>query len=216
MLELIIKNSDFLLSGFLTTLQISAISIVIGTLLGAATAWIRYTRMPVISKILDAYVILLQGAPLLVVLLICYFAIPALFGYRTGPNSASIVAFTVFISAYLSEDIRAGLLSVKKNLVSAALASGLTQRQAIRFIVLPIGTRSVIPVLFNQYVRLIKFTSVASTIGVPDLTSNTLLINARVFAPAELLGFVALMYLVTCQLVSIAGRVLQAKFAVKQ
>lgn len=215
MLEMVMQNRTFLSAGILSTLELSALSIVFGTALAVVLALIRYLKVPVLSRLCALYVGLIQGAPLLVVLLVCYFAIPALLGYKTTAYSATILSFTVFIAPYLAEDIRSGLDSVRPRLIAAALATGLTQRQVIRLIVLPIALRSVIPPLINQYVRLIKFTSVASIIGTQELTGNALLINARIFEPIPVLAFVALVYLVICQIVSLAGRWLYARLAVR-
>ena len=99
--------------------------------------------------------------------------------------------------------------------VQAALASGLRHRQVLRLIVLPQALRNVIPTLFNQYVRLFKFTSVASVIGVMDLTGTALLVNAREFRPVTIIVFLALTYLVCCSSLSLIGRVLYARLAIK-
>ena len=215
MLEMVMLNRTFLVEGILSTLELSALSIVFGTVLAVVLALIRYLKVPVLARLCALYVGLIQGAPLLVVLLVCYFAVPALLGYKTTAHAATILSFTVFIAPYLAEEIRGGLDSVRPRLIAAALATGLTQRQVIRLIVLPIALRSVIPPLINQYVRLIKFTSVASIIGTQELTGNALLINARIFEPIPVLAFVALVYLVICQTVSLTGRWLYARLAVR-
>jgi His/Glu/Gln/Arg/opine family amino acid ABC transporter permease subunit len=213
--DVILANRDFLAAGLLATLQISAVSIVLGTLLGASVALLRYMRIPFAARLCALYTGLIQGAPLLVVLLFCYFALPALFGYKTTAYWATVLSFSIFIGAYLAEDIRAGLQSVSPKLIQAALASGLSRPQVLRLVVLPIGVRSVIPPMIGQYVRLIKFTSVASIISVQELTGNALLVNARVFEPATILTFVAIVYLLVCQAVSLFGRWLDARFAIR-
>ena len=100
-------------------------------------------------------------------------------------------------------------------MVQAALATGLTRWQVVRLIVLPQAIRRVIPALFNQYVRLFKFTSVASVIGVTELTGAALLVNARDFHPGVIIVALALTYLVLCYGLSLVGRLLYARFAVK-
>ena len=129
----------------------------------------RYVRVPVLAQIFDAYIVFVRGTPLLVVLFICYFGLPALLGYQTSAYSAAIVGFILFIAAYLAEDIRTGLRSVRASLVQAALALGFTRAQVIRFVVVPIALRNVIPTLFNQYVRLFKLleTHLAHFLTVP-------------------------------------------------
>ena len=212
--EVIIKNLPFMLQGLLTSLQISAMVAVGGTLVGLIVAIVLYSRVPLLSLIARIYVEFIRGTPLLVVLFIAFFGLPALFGYQTTAYKATIVAFILFIGAYLAEDIRGGLLTVKPTLTQAALATGLTRSQALRFVVVPLAVRRIIPTLFNQYVRLFKFTSVASVIGVSELTGNAMLVNAREFQPVTILAFVALTYLVICLILSGVGRWLPARLTV--
>ncbi len=213
--EVILKNLPFLLSGLRVTAEISLFSIIGGSMLGLIIGVARYLRAPVLARLFDVYVIFVRGTPLLVVLFICYFGLPALLGYRTSAYSAAIVGFILFIAAYLAEDVRAGLRSVRPGLVQAALATGLTRAQVIRHVVVPIALRNVIPTLFNQYVRLFKFTSVASVIGVNELTGSAMLVNAREFAPIAIIGFLALTYLVACFTISSVGRLLYHRLAVR-
>lgn len=211
--DVILKNLPFMLQGLATSLQISAMVALGGTLLGLVVAVILYSRVPVLSAVSRIYIEFIRGTPLLVVLFIAFFGLPALFGYQTTAYKATIVAFILFIGAYLAEDIRSGLMTVKPTLTQAALATGLTRGQALRFVVVPIAIRRIIPTLFNQYVRLFKFTSVASVIGVSEFTGNAMLVNAREFQPVTILAFVALTYLVICLILSGIGRWLYARLA---
>jgi His/Glu/Gln/Arg/opine family amino acid ABC transporter permease subunit len=213
--EVILKNLPFLLAGLRLTAEIAALSVLGGTLLGLAIGVTRYLRVPLITQALDLYVWFMRGTPLLMVLFICYFALPALAGYKTSAYWAAVGGFILFIGAYLAEDIRTGLRSVSPGLVQAALATGLTRTKVLRLIVVPIALRNVIPTLFSQYVRLFKFTSVASVIGVNEFTGSAMLVNGREFAPITILGFVALTYLVICFALSAVGRVLYARLAVR-
>jgi His/Glu/Gln/Arg/opine family amino acid ABC transporter permease subunit len=212
--DVILKNLPFMLRGLATSLQISVIVAFGATFLGLAVAIVLYSRVPLLAKIARIYVEFIRGAPLLIVLFIAFFGLPALFGYQTTAYKATIVAFILFMGAYLAEDIRGGLMTVKPTLIQAALATGLTRGQALRFVLVPIAVRRIIPTLFNQYVRLFKFTSVASVIGVSEFTGNAMLVNARVFQPVPILAFVALTYLVICLILSGVGRWLHARLAV--
>jgi len=213
--EVILKNLPFLLAGLRVTAEIAALSIIGGTVLGLAIGTFRYLRVPLLAPTLDLYVWFIRGTPLLMVLFICYFALPALLGYKTSAYWAAVFGFIAFIAAYLAEDIRAGLRSVKPGLMQAALATGLTRAQALRLVIVPIALRNVIPTLFSQYVRLLKFTSVASVIGANEFTGSAMLVNGREFAPITIIGFIALTYLAICLLLSAAGRVLYAHLAVR-
>ena len=213
--EVIAQNLPFLLEGLLATTQLAAIGIVGGTLLGLLLGTIRHVQIPVLSRLATVYIEVLRGIPLLIVLFICFFALPALLGYRTTAFGAAALGFVVFIAAYLAEDFRSGLRSVRPALAQAGLASGLTPIQVFRLIVLPQAIRRVIPTFFNQYVRLFKFTSVASVIGVREITGSSLLVNAREFQPVVILATVALSYLVICSAISLVGRILYARLAVR-
>jgi His/Glu/Gln/Arg/opine family amino acid ABC transporter permease subunit len=213
--EVILHNLSFLLDCLCTTVELALISAVGGTMVGLAVAIARYLRVPVLSPVLRTYIELVRGTPLLVVLFICYFAIPALLSYRATAFSAACLGFILFIGAYIAEDICAGLVSVSQDVINAGFATGLRPNQVLRLIVLPQGLRRVIPVLFSQYVRLFKFTSVASVIGVREMTGGAMLINARDFAPITILIAIAATYLVCCSAISLAGRLLYERLAVQ-
>lgn len=213
--EVIRQNLPFLLAGLAMTARLAAIGIVGGTLLGLLVGVIRYARVPVLSPLAALYVEIVRGTPLLVVLFVCYFAIPALLGYRTSAVNAAALGFVLFIAAYLAEDVRSGLRSVPPGLARAGLATGLTRFQVFRLIVLPQALRRIIPPVFSQYVRLFKFTSVASVIGVRELTGSALLVNAREFQPVVILATVALTYLVFCSALSLVGRLLYARLSIR-
>src|SRR5437588_249268 len=136
MLEVIVKNLPFLLAGLRLTCEIAALSIVGGTGVGLAIGVVRYIRIPLVAQALDLYVAFMRGTPLLMVLIICYFALPAMLGYKTSAYWAAVGGFIIFIGAYLAEDIRTGLRSVSPGLVQAAFATGLTRAKVLRLIVL--------------------------------------------------------------------------------
>lgn len=213
--DVIIQNLPYLLRGLWTTIDLSLWTILGGTVLGLVLGTIRFVRIPVLGTLCMLFVEFIRGTPLLVVLLITYFALPALLGYHTTAYKAALLGFILFIGAYLAEDFRSGLRSVRPSLIQAGLATGLNRWQVLRFIVVPQAIRSVTPAVFNQYVRLIKFTSVASIVGVTELTGAGLLVNARQFHPVTILATIALTYFVLCYALSLIGRALYARFAVK-
>src|SRR5215213_8762434 len=135
--EVILANWAFLLAGLKMTAQLAVISIVAGTLLGLVLGAVRYSEIPVLSHAAALYIEVVRGTPLLVVLLICFFGLPALLGYRTDAVSAASLGFVLFIAAYLAEDFRSGLRSVRLGLRQAGLATGLTNMQVFRLILLP-------------------------------------------------------------------------------
>ncbi len=206
--EVILRNGPFLLQGLALTAALAGLAAVGGTALGVAVAAMRHARVKVVAAVLAGYVEFVRGTPLLVVLFICYFALPALLGYKATAFGAATLGFILFTGAYVAEDIRGGFAAVPMGQVEAGLASGLRPRQVFRLVVLPQALRAVIPMLVNQYVRLFKFTSVASVIGVHELTGDAMLVNARDFAPVTILATIAIAYLVCCSAISLGGRLL--------
>lgn len=212
--EVVLANAGFLLRGLAVTAELALVAIVGGTAIGLVVGVVRFLKLPVLGAAAAVYVEIVRGTPLLVMLFVTYFAFPALLHYRTTPFAAAAVGFVLFIGAYLAEDVRAGLRSVEGGQVDAALALGLTRAQALRFVVVPQALRRMLPALFNQYVRLTKFTSVASVIGVTEFTGAALLVNAREFQPVAILTTVAATYLVLCYGLSLAGRSLYRRLDV--
>jgi His/Glu/Gln/Arg/opine family amino acid ABC transporter permease subunit len=206
MVELLLHNASFLLAGLRATLVLAGWTALIGTILAMPVAMLRYLDVPVLGRACAAYIWFIRGTPLLVVLLLCYFALPALFGYRTTASAAALVGFIVFLAAYAAQDMLTGLQSVPRSLVEGAAALGLTRFQVIRLVVAPLGARIAIPALFGQYVRMFKYTSVASALGATELTGSVLLVNGRVFQPLPLLGIAAAVYLMVCLSISLIGR----------
>jgi His/Glu/Gln/Arg/opine family amino acid ABC transporter permease subunit len=211
--EVIVRNLPFLLEALGVTVALALFSAAGGTVLGLAVATARHLRLPLLSPLLAAYIAIVRGTPLLVVLFVCYFALPALLGYKATAFGAALLGFVLFAGAYIAEDIRAGFAAVPRGHVEAGLAGGLRPLQVLRLVVLPQVLRGVIPVLFNQYIRLFKFTSVASVIGVRELTGAAMLVNARDFAPLTILAAIAASYLVFCSAISFGGRVLYRRLA---
>ncbi len=214
MLGVVFDNLPFLAEGLLITLETAALVIVGATVLGIAAGVVRGARVPVLQHLVAAYVEIIRGTPLLVVLFLVYFALPPLTGLRLATWPAAVTGFILFTAAYIAEDVRAGIAAVPAGLTEAARATGLGRVQAIRCVVLPIALRRIIPTLFNQFVRLVKFTSVASVIGVTELTGATMEVNARDFHPATLIAALAATYLVLTLAVSQFGRWLARRTAI--
>ncbi len=151
---------------------------------------VRYPTLAVIN--------FLRSMPLLMVIFWMYFLLPALFG--TIPETQTvIVALTVFEAAYMSRIVTAGVEGIPKGQMEAAIASGLTHTQAMIYVVLPQGLRNMIPSFVNQFVSLIKDTSLAFIVGVSELTHVATQINNRDMThPMEIFLFIAIIYFFLC------------------
>jgi His/Glu/Gln/Arg/opine family amino acid ABC transporter permease subunit len=212
--SVVARNLPYLAGGFALTIETAALVILGGSLLGLLLGLARAGRVTVLRQAAALYIEIIRGTPLLVVLLLVYLAVPAATGRRLGPGPSATIGFIAFVAAYIAEDVRSGLASVPAGQIEAGLASGLSAAQVMRLIVLPQAIRRMIPALFNQFVRLLKFTSVASVIGVTELTGAVLAVNAREVKPLPLLAFLALAYFAACYALSLVGRWLNRRYAV--
>jgi His/Glu/Gln/Arg/opine family amino acid ABC transporter permease subunit len=208
------RNLPYLAGAFGLTLETAALVIAGGTVAGVLLGLGRGASASLLRAAARLYIGLIRGTPLLVVLFVVYFALPPVIGHRFTAYQAAVIGFIAFIAAYIAEDVRSGILSVPRGQVEAALASGLSGGQALRLVVLPQAIRRMIPALFNQFIRLLKFTSVASVIGVTELTGATLAVNAREFQPLPLLAVLATAYFVACYALSLIGRWLNRRYAI--
>jgi polar amino acid transport system permease protein len=155
-----------------------------------------------------------RGMPLLMVIFWMYFLVPALLGRPVPENRTVIVALSLFTSAYMSQIVRAGIESVPRGQTEAATSSGLNHFQVMIYVVLPQGLRNMIPSFVNQFVSLIKDTSLAFIVGVSELTHVATQINNRSFVfPTEIFLFIAVMYFILCYIFTAFSRWLEKRLS---
>lgn len=171
-------NIRFLLEGLRVTVEVAALSIVFSFIIGGILGLIRYLEIPVFSKIVGAVVDIVRNLPLLLIIFFTYFALPQI-GIRLSIFWAAVAALTVFESAMLSEIIRGGLASIPKGQMEAGLSTGLTRGQTLWHIIIPQALRSMIPPIVSQFVALIKDTSLATIITLPELTHNVRIVYGQ-------------------------------------
>lgn len=171
-------NIKFLLEGLLVTVQVAALTIIFSIILGIILGVIRYFDIPGVSKILGLIIDTIRNLPLLLIIFFSYFALPEL-GISLNPFWSTIVAMTIFESAMISEIIRGGLKALPKGQTEAGLASGLTRGEVMRSILLPQVIRYTLPSVVSQLIALIKDTSLATIITLPELTHNARIIYGQ-------------------------------------
>jgi putative glutamine transport system permease protein len=199
----------FLLQGFLVTLEVAFISIIFSFIFGIIIGVIRYTRIPVISQIFAVMVETIRNLPLLLIIFFTYFALPEV-GLKLDKFYAAIVALVVFESAMLSEIVRSGLNSIDKGQIEAARSSGLTYIQTLWYIVLPQALRRMVPPIVSQFISLLKDTSLAIIISLPELMNHAQIINGRnVNYVIPIFILVALMYFAVNYSLSLVSRRLE-------
>lgn len=171
-------NIKFLLEGLLVTVQVAALTIIFSIILGIVLGVIRYFDIPGVSKILGLIIDTIRNLPLLLIIFFSYFALPEL-GISLNPFWSTIVAMTIFESAMISEIIRGGLKALPRGQAEAGLASGLTRNDVMRSILLPQVIRYTLPSVVSQLIALIKDTSLATIITLPELTHNARIIYGQ-------------------------------------
>ncbi|MFI5023324.1 MAG: amino acid ABC transporter permease [Alphaproteobacteria bacterium] len=211
----ILRNLPYLLGGLEVTLQTALLVILGGSVFGLGLGILRTGGLGAARALAAGYIEIIRGTPLLVVLFFVYFGLPPVIGYRLSAYEAAVIGFILFIGAYIAEDYRSGVAAVPHQQREGALALGLTPRQVLRHVVLPQAVRQMIPALFNQFIRLVKFTSVAAVIGVTELTGAALAVNAREFQPVPIIATLAASYFVLCALLSLVGRWLNRRYAIR-
>ncbi|OXS70040.1 glutamine ABC transporter permease [Lysinibacillus sp. KCTC 33748] len=168
----------FLLKGFWITLKVAGISIVLSFFLGAVLGIVRYAKIPVLAQISAFFVEIIRNLPLLLIIFFVYFALPEV-GMKLSITWSAILALTIFESAMLAEIIRSGLNSVHKGQMEAGRSSGLSYTQTLWHIILPQGVRSMVPPIVSQFISLLKDTSLAVVIALPEMMHNAQVINAQ-------------------------------------
>ena len=202
-------NLRFLLDGLWVTIQVSVVSIIFSMILGGIAGTVRYSNIPILSKVVGIIVDIIRNLPLLLIIFFTYYALPQI-GIKLNIFWAAVAALTIFESAMLSEIFRAGLNAVPSGQTEAGMSSGLTYVQTLTMIVMPQAFKSMLPAILSQLISLIKDTSLAVIISLPELTHNAKIIygqNTNYVIPM----FIAMtaMYFVVCYLLSVVSNLLE-------
>ncbi|MGO1780069.1 MAG: amino acid ABC transporter permease [Lactobacillus delbrueckii] len=195
-------NLRFLLQGFWVTIEVSVISIILSFVIGLALGLIRFTRIDAkttrISKVVGVIIDIIRNLPLLLIIFFSYFGLPVM-GIRVDAVQASVIAMVVFESAMIAEVVRSGIMAVDPGQMEGARSNGMTYMQAMTHVVLPQALTKMIPALLSQFVSLIKDTSLATIIVLPELLYHAEIIynqNTKYMIPMYLA--VAVMYFIIC------------------
>ena len=196
--KIMVKYWDvFLIKGLSITISLSIIAVFFGAILGALLALGKMSRFKLLRGIITAFIEVIRGTPILLQLYLFYFilpmALPAL-NIETYPSIA--IALVVNSSAYVSEVIRSGIQAVDKGQTEAARSLGLNKTQTMLKVVLPQAVKNILPALGNEFIMIIKETSLASTFFVGDLMTSYLTVRGATFLAIESLFIVGVIYFV--------------------
>ncbi len=205
-----------LLQGALITLQLTAVAVILGSIGGIALGVARLSKIWLIRLAARVYIDFFRGTPLLVQLFMIYFGVPPLvrsigIDFTFNQWSAAVVGLSLNSAAYLAEIVRAGIQSIEAGQKEASESLGLGPTQTMRYVVFPQALRRMIPPLGNEFITLLKDTSLVAIIGYQELFRQGQLIVARNFRAFEIWFTVALIYLILNVIASQAFSLLERR-----
>ena len=204
-----LTNLKFLLSGLTTTIYISVVSIIISMFLGLVVAIPSLAKNKFLTYINIGYVEIVRAVPLLVLILWIYYGLPIMTGISFSPFVSGIIALAISESAFQAEIFRAGINSIKKAQWEAGSSLGLNFFKRLRLVILPQAIKNILPAIGNQFVYVLKMSSLVSIIGIGDLTRKANELVVTTYRPLEIYTFLILEYLVLILIVSFFVRKLE-------
>lgn len=200
-LQLLLDSLPFLLKGAIWTVVLSLGGMFFGLLLGFGLALLRRSQHLLLRGVARLYISFFRGTPLLVQLFVIYYGLPEL-GIQLDPLPAALIGFSLNMAAYTAEIIRSAIGAIDRGQWEAAASIGMTPLQTLRRAILPQALRIALPPLGNSFIALVKDTSLAATIQVPELFRQAQLITARTFEIFSLYLTAALLYWILASLLS--------------
>ena len=200
--DLIAQSLPLLLKGLIYTVGLALFVMAMGLLLGLGLALMRLSRSRLLRWPAGAYISAVRGTPLLVQLFLIYYGLPQL-GVELSPIVAASIGFSLNMAAYAAEILRSAIAAVDRGQGEAAATLGLSRLQTMTLIVLPQAARTAIAPLSNSFISLVKDTSMAATIQVPELFRQAQLVTARTFEIFTMYLACAAIYWIVCSLMAL-------------
>ena len=212
MIGLLEKYYFVYLQGLWGTLWISAVTVLLGTVLGVLVAVLRMSRSKVLNGIAGAYIELLRGTPILLQLYFFWIGLPKLLPFlELSDTQCIVVALVINASAYIAEIIRAGIGAVDKGQWEAARSIGLTEAHMMTHVIMPQAVKNILPALCNEFITTVKGTSLASVFFVGELMTSYRSVQAATFLALESLTIVGVIYFLLNLILSRLLRVLERR-----
>lgn len=202
------KYMPYLFRSLQVTLQLTAASLLLGILLAIPLSLIKLSRFRVVRAVGTFYTSIFRGVPLLVQIFIVYFGLPQ-FGLTMDAFQAGCVTFALNSAAYISESLRGGIMAVDAGQREAAMALGISYGKTMKDIIFPQAIKSVMPSLVNEFIGLLKNTTLISTIGLVDVLRAAQMIVSDTFRAFEPLLTAAVFYYVMVMAISFLGKKLE-------
>jgi glutamine transport system permease protein len=205
------NNLDFLISGLGNTIAVSLCAMALSITIGLTVGIMGMTKSKVARGVARVYVEAFRSVPILVMLLWVFYGLPVLIGLRLDVFSAAVLALALCDSAFEAEIFRGGLQSIERGQHEAADSIGLTWTHKMRFIILPQAIRRILPPLGNQFVYVTKMSSLASVIGLGELTRQANELVVTLYRPLEIYTILVVEYMILILLISWGVRWLERR-----
>jgi polar amino acid transport system permease protein len=211
--------NSVILRGVRTTLEVTILAMLLGTVLGVVLAVMRVSHSRLAAGFSAFYVWFMRGTPVLIQLLVVHNGIPQMVGSRDftlflTPFRSALITFSLNEAAYMAEIVRAGIQAIEPGQMDAAKSLGMTNLQAMRRVILPQALRVVIPPTGNEFIAMLKNTSVAIVISLVELTTAARLIYSVNFKIMELLVVASIWYLIMTTAFSVLQAEMEARLAI--
>ncbi|WP_422447142.1 amino acid ABC transporter permease [Thermoanaerobacterium sp. DL9XJH110] len=202
-----------LAQGALMTLELTVLSIIFGTVLGLILALMKISSNQAATKAAGFYIYVMRGTPLLLQLFAIYYGGPSV-GINLPPFVAAVAAMSLNSAAYVAEIIRAGIQSIDRGQMEAAKALGMTYGQAMRRVILPQAYRRLIPPMGNEFIALLKDSSLVSTIAMTELMRNAQQMYANSFKAVEVFTLAGIFYLLMTSVFTVVFGKIERRYSV--
>jgi polar amino acid transport system permease protein len=212
-MDLLIQSLPYLMKGAVQTVWMSVLTVFFGTLLGLGLGFAAVSRWRLLRTAIDAYIFLIRGIPVVVLMFITYYAFPAM-GYRVSAYAAVTVALVAYAAAFYTDVVRGALRAVPKGQTEAAKSLGIGRKWITLDILLPQAIKPSIPPWLNTSIVMVKSTSYAAIVGAWELTYASREIVERTLATFEIFSAVMLFYFIICYPLSLIARRLEKQAAV--
>lgn len=200
--EIATNYYQYFLRGTRTTVLISLLTVFCGSILGCLIALMRLSKAKALQKFASIYITIIRGTPMLVQLYIVYYQLDfisyptgTLFGVDLERALPCIIALSINSSAYVAEIIRAGIQAVDKGQMEGARSCGMTNAQAMRYVVMPQAVKNILPAIGNEFVTMVKETSIIQYLGIGDLMYNNGIVVTSTYNPLPCYYISAIIYL---------------------
>lgn len=212
--KLLAKYYPVYLSGLWGTLWISAVTVLLGLVLGMLVALMRMSRSKLLNAVSGVYIEVLRGTPILLQLYFFWIGLPKLVPFELSDTQCIVVALAVNASAFISEIIRAGIAAVDKGQWEAARSIGLSETHVMKHVILPQAVKNILPALCNEFISTVKGTSLASVFFVGELMTSFKTVQSATFLALQSLTIVGVIYFILNFVLSRLLKILERRLMV--